>query len=159
MAYASDANLDALTNGELYKYIDQRLVARCAAKADAIVNARLGQLYGVPFATPYPALVSSVAENLTLYYIYTSAYFRSTIPKVAEIRRELWDDAMDILDKIIEGDFVLTDATLPASAADGTRRGRLTSTTSDYNSTFDMDDPINWEVDEDLLDDISDNRE
>ena len=159
MAYASNANLDALTNGELYKHYDMRLVARCAAKADAIINARLGQMYGVPFATPYPALVVNAAENLTLYYIYTSAFFRSRNASVGEIRRELWEDAMDMLDQILDGSFVLTDVTLPASAATPQRVGTITSTTEDYHTTFNMDDPVNWKVDDDLVDDIADERD
>ena len=159
MAYATKANLDALMNEELYKHIDMRLVDRCAAKADAIINARLGQLYGVPFATPYPALVVNVAENLTLYYIYTSAFFKGKPQSVNEIRRELWDDSMDMLDKILSGDFVLTDVTLPASAVAGTRTARMTSTTSSYTPVFDLDNPIEWEVDEARLDDTETARQ
>ena len=159
MAYADKDNLDALTTGELFKFMDMRLIDRCLAKADALINARLGQLYGVPFAAPYPALVESIAENLALYYIYTSGFFSHKGPKLDEIRKELWEEAMNLLDKIIDGELVLTDVTLPSSASDGTRLGKITSTHSDYTPVFDVDDDVNWDVDDDLLDAIDDDRD
>jgi len=159
MSYATRDNLDALTGNNATRAIPRRLVDRCMAKADAVVDGKLGVLYGVPFGTPYPALIVSIAEELTLYYLYTFTAFAGVAGNTDEARRELYQSAMDMLDKIVSGDIVLTDVTVASSAGYGTRYSQISSNTEDYHPIFDLDDPVDWDIDDDQLTSIEDGRE
>jgi len=160
MSYASKDNIDALTGGTTSRRVTRRLLDRCLARADAMIDARLYSLYSVPFASPYPDLIVQIAEDLTLYYLYTFTAFSGVAGNTDEARRELWESAMDTLDLIVNGDILLPDVTASGSGSSGARRlSLLTSTTEDYQSVFDMDDEKEWEVDSDLLNDIDDRRD
>lgn len=143
MAYADIGRVDSLLNGEVRKRSFQFLADVCAEKADSIINAYLALVYGVPFTVSTPALVASVAEDLTLYYLLRSGYFDGVAGNDKEMMNALWDEAIATLEKIAKGKITLPDVD-PSEATSSQRLAQLDSTTREYHPYADIGDERDW---------------
>jgi len=146
MAYADLDKVDTLLNGDLYNRNLQELGETCAAKADAIVDAYVSNRYNVPFTTT-PALIASIAQDITIFYLMRTGYFDGIAGNDKETAKEFYDMAIKDLEKIRDGDMDLPDVD-PADV--GTNVNRIASTREDYHPSVDMGSELDWGVDEDL---------
>ena len=127
--------------------------------AEAEVNSSLVARYDASAWTStgspaIPPLVRKMANDLScLYTIRRSQVQDSQIknPNIAE-----WERTQDILEQIESGErrLAYTDGSLVP-----TRSGsRILSSTEDYAHIFALDDESNWDVDDDLIDDVDSER-
>jgi phage gp36-like protein len=143
MAYADIGRVDTLLNGEVRKRTQQRLATVCAAKADSIINAYLALVYGVPFVVSTPALVATIADDITVYYLLRSGYFDGVAGNTKETMDAMWDEAIDMLDKIAKGKIVLPDVD-PSEATSTVRLAQIDSSTRTYHPYADIGDEKDW---------------
>jgi hypothetical protein len=64
---------------------------------------------------------------------------------------------MKNMEKVLEYKAHVTDST-GALLPESSNSFAMTSTSTDYSETFNEDNPLNWAVDEDKLDDIDSDR-
>lgn len=124
-------------------------------KATALVDSFLEAAYpsNVPFASAgdVPAIIDSITNDFACYYIYRSKT-RGLSPVSAEVKEEYWDKPMELLKSIQKGEVALPELTSSLDAeVDANRK--------DYHPVFDVDAPESAVIDEDLLDDVADDRE
>lgn len=137
------------------------LCTKLITHAENEINKYLSKRYDISSfnttSTAVPPLVTSLAETLTEGYMY---HRMSRGGKDAISRGKiLVDQAIGNLKLISEYKMDLVDSSGDAINDISTGAYRILSTTSDYSNTFNEDDPLNWEVDTDKLDDIKTERE
>lgn len=108
-------------------------------------------------AASVPPLITSIAETLTEGYMY-HRMSRGSKEGLAH-GKELISQAMDNLKAIADYKLDLVDSSGDVITDMSQTAYRILSNTSDYSNTFNEDDPLDWAVDEDKLDDIEDERE
>jgi len=126
-------------------------------RVDGLVNGKCARRYGVPFE-PVPPYIRTLSEDIVSYYTYRS-FFTQDAQNISEYLGELKDDAMAALDGIMNGEIDLVDTSgsaLPEQTENV--EDRISSTTEDYHTFFDIDDSINYDFDEDLKTSIRDDR-
>ncbi len=108
-------------------------------------------------STSVPPLLTSLCETLSEGYMHlrmsrggkdAEKRGKILIDGVLSNLKDIADYKLDLIDS--SGD-VITDMSQTAY--------RVLSNTTGYTNTFNEDDPINWKVDQDKLDDIDDERE
>lgn len=134
------------------------LVSAMITHAENEVNKYLSKRYDIDsFASDVPPLVTSLTEQLAEGYSHlrigrggkeSLARGKELIKMAQENLQLIADYKADLVDS--DGD-VISDSENTAY--------RVLSNTDDYSSTFNEDDPLNWEVDQDKLDDIEDERD
>lgn len=122
-------------------------------RAEAEVNSYLTARYSLPFST-VPPLVRALTEDIACYNTVRAAYTHD-----GDLQNKFLDDftsAFSKLESIRDGitKLALTDGSILA----GRSTTRYLCSTSEYAQTFNFDDPKNWNVDQDRLDDITDER-
>lgn len=117
------------------------------AGAEAEVDARLAQKYTVPFTntpTLAPDLIKDLSIDLTYYKIW--------------LGKKPNEDLKEYIDERFKG---LLDGTLTLVSSGGVVVDQLSfawSDRSDYHTSFGVDDPTNFKVSDDWMDDNSDAR-
>jgi len=152
--YANLDNVDALLNGDLYKRNLQQLAEVCSGKADAYIDAYLAVVYTTPFNTT-PAQVANIAEDLTLYCLLRTGYFDGVAGNDQETKDDLKRDAQKALMDIVKGKAKLPDVD-PANT--GGNEALIDSTRADYHPSVDMGPEEDWGVDQELLDELEEER-
>jgi phage gp36-like protein len=126
----------------------------CIGKAEAMFNAAIAQRYSLPFnANLIPPLARELCFDMAAYFA-----IRGFSSRDWPNRNEMLDDfklAFDELDKLAKGEKYLCDT-----------QGTLISRNTDMMATnregqgavFDLDDPKEWEVSQNRLDEIDDAR-
>lgn len=130
------------------------LVSKLITHSENEVNKYLSKRYDIgSFVSSVPPLVTSLTETLAEGYSYqrmsrggkeAMARGSALIKQAQENLKMIAEFKADLLDS--NGDTI-------AEASDAS--GLILCNTKDYNSTFDEDSEINWEVDPSKLDDIS----
>ena len=158
MAYASTTSILLILPGLANTTTVTGVITRHITRADSLIDAKISKRYAVPIS-PTPPLLGSISEDITSYYTFRTFYTQDNTNKT-EYFADLRDDAMATLDEIREGkiDLVNTAGSIIAERTDESTSGILDSTTKDYQPFFDVDDELNWKFDDDLIDDIGDNR-
>ena len=137
------------------------LVNKCIDQSEAEVNKYVSKRYDISAfqntTTAVPPLVRSLTEQLTTAFFYRysdrGGEFPDTRPK--EIRKE----ALENLKLISEYKMDLVNTAGSVIADMSNTAYRCLSSTDGYVDTFAEDDPTNWQVDQDKLDDIDDERD
>lgn len=156
MAYTTPTATSAFMVGVTLDSNSTTLLTRCITWAENEINEKLARRYDVSaFSTTTPPTIVSLAEEMALGQFYTHnsrggkealARGQTLIKGARERLLALSKGAMDLVNS--SGGIV----------AERSTRGVLSSTV-DYDSTFAEDDELNWRVDPDKLDDLSDTRE
>lgn len=74
-------------------------------KADALIDGKLGGVYKTPF-NPAPRLIQDISTDLAIFFLAESLY-SSNMPNLDEYQQTRYDRAMELLNKILEGDITL----------------------------------------------------
>lgn len=147
--------------GTTFDTLTGALASKLITHAENEINKWLSKRYDVTVfmatSTAVPPLVTSLAETLSEGYIYQRM---SRGGKESDQRGKiLINQAIENLKLISDYKLDLTDSTGGVVADMSQTAYRVLSTTSDYENTFNEDDQLNWAVDRNKLDDISDTRE
>lgn len=123
-------------------------------RAESIVNSYLSARYSLPFTT-VPPIVRTLSEDIASWF-----HIRGVSVQDGQRDNPWYLTYKDDL-KILEG---IRDGKTQLSLTDGSILGpistnRFLSSTDGYSRTMDLDDPKNWGVDQDRLDDIADRRD
>lgn len=122
-------------------------------RAEGIVNTYVSARYSLPFTTVPPVLIT-LSEDLACYFAVRSAYTQDGQNKNQYYPEYKW--AMEQLDSIRKGEIKLT--LTDGSEVTGDTSNRYISSTENYTPVFGIDNPENWKVDPDLIDDQRDAR-
>ena len=120
--------------------------------AEAEINSAVANKWSLPFST-VPPILRSLAFEIAAYYTIR-AYGSRDWPN----RNEMLDDfnkAFETLKKLEKGEIelTLTDGSLLAVSSD-----MYLSNRSSQDPVFELDDPVNWAVDKDRLDELDGSR-
>ena len=158
MAYSSVTAILIVCPGMADTSTVSEVISRHIVRADAVIDGKLSKRYSVPFS-PTPPMLAVLSEDIATYYTYKT-YYRNDNTNRLEDQKEIYTEAMVILDEIRDGkiDLVNTAGSVIAENTVDTETGVLDSTTKDYQPMFDVDSELNWSFDSDLIDDIADKR-
>lgn len=104
-----ELELTQLTDAATPGLIDEAVVARALADAEAVVDGHLGGRYTLPLATVPPVLTGAVCD------LARARLYKDALPPVVEKRA---DDAMKFLTLLGQGKITLGAAPEPASTSD-----------------------------------------
>jgi phage gp36-like protein len=99
----SSASLIELTDDAGAGTVDESVVTRAIADADALIDSYCGKRYTVPFST-VPAIVRKMSVDIAIYNLYARPVHMDETPAS---RRDRYRDAVDILKAIARGDISL----------------------------------------------------
>lgn len=133
------------------------LATKCITLAENRINQALSTRYDVSdfLATnaAIPPILTSWTEQLAVGYMYR--YMSRGIGDTTDRDKAYIDTVESQLKLLTEGKINLLDT----SGAQVSEQTGVLANTDSYSTTFDEDDPLNWAVDTDKLDAISDDRE
>ena len=133
------------------------VIAKHIQRADGIIDGYCARRYALPF-TAIPPMIRAISQDLVSYYTYRS-YFTQDNHNRSEYFEDLYGQARADLEYIRDGKIDLVDtAGSAAPLMSTTSQSLLDSTTKNYQSAFDVDDPLDWKFDGDLLDSIRGRR-
>lgn len=133
----------------------------CITQAEDEIRKKLARRYDVSSnyfqtSTSAPPALINIAKWLATGFTYEA---NARGGKDAFDRADRFiKKAMDNLNELAEGMCNLYDSTGSIIAERG-GFNFITSTSSNYSNTFNEDDPLNWSVDSDKLEDISSERD
>lgn len=159
--FCTTTSLQTLMPGTNFDSATTSLATECISQAEDKIREVLSARYDMSSAyfqtsTSIPPIVQTWAKWLSMGYMYEflarggkEAYVRSD----RSIKR-----AMDNMEKVVSYKANILDSS-GSMIPEGSNSYSMTATTSDYTETFGEDDPLNWKVDPDKLDDIADDRD
>lgn len=158
--YATTTSLQTLMVGTNFDTATTSLANKLITHAENEINKYLSKRYDVGSfntSTSVPPLVTSICETLSEGYMHQRM---SRGGKDAHKRgKELIDQAIDNLKLIADYKLDLVDSSGTVLDDMSQTAYRVLSNTTDYANTFNEDDPLNWAVDEDKLEDIDGERD
>lgn len=136
------------------------LASECISQAEDEIDKRLSKRYDISSSyfqttTSIPPQLRQICLWLSTGYMY-EANARGSKDSYARADRYI-NKANNNIKDLIEYKANLLD-TAGSIISDSTESLKVRSSTSDYVNTFNEDDPVNWTVDSDKLDDISNER-
>lgn len=150
MAYSTPADIKIfLLNVEHYKYEDAAIVI-FIAKADALIDSYLSNIYTTPFVTT-PALIKSLSIDITCYYLLRTSYTNDRVEEKNSWVIEWYTKAIDMLKKLASKEISLGANYLSTSSV-------ITSSDENYTPIFDIDDVEDWKRSDSRLEDIFNDR-
>lgn len=158
--YATTTSIETYWVGHDFSNLTA-LASDCIDQAENEVRKRLSERYDVSSSyfqttTSIPPMVRTLSLWLGLGYLYEA---NSRGSKDAYKRADRFiNKAEKNLDKICEYKYNLVDSAGSAITDDSDSNFTMLSNTTDYTETFQEDDPLNWELDPDKINDISDSR-
>lgn len=141
MPYTTHDEIRGLLGDPSEDTLATAVITRYLRKNSAYIDGMLAHLYPVPF-NPVPELIKSWAEDLTCYAILKSPGFRIEKPvdtAMIEVSRDT--AVMQIKDA----------ARKKMRLPELTARDLTGSTTDTIERTFGVDNPLEWQIDPDLL--------
>lgn len=145
--------------GTVFDSATTSLASACIYDAQNEIKKRLCKRYDFsasPFltTTTLPPMITTLAETLALGYMYENMS-RGGKEGMARAKQYI-DRAEKNMDQLLAGDAQLTDSS--GNLIDEIDGDWVIRTTEEYEPTFNEDDPKNWVVDQDKLDDIESDR-
>jgi hypothetical protein len=159
--FTTTTTLDILMVDTTFDSITTQLAGTVITNAENKIRERLSERYDVSAAafqtsTATPPVVQTLAQWLSQGYLYENL---SRGGKMAFERADRFiDKAMKNIDEILDFKANISDST-GADLADKALTFQVLSNTKDYHDTFNEDPPTQWNVDENKLDDIRDERD
>jgi len=130
------------------------IIAAQITRADALINAKVARRYSVPFATT-PPLISSISEDIAKFYSYRQLYAQdgqNTAKRMEELLRPDLDNAFALLEAIRNSELDLVDSSGALIAENTTLvDDQIESTNEGYTPIFDVDGPLDWNIDSERL--------
>lgn len=160
-SYATTTSLSRLIPNALAggtSTTDTEAVATFSAhvdRAEADINSVLAERYSLPF-TAIPPSVRSWAEDLACYYFLRAAV--SQDGRVADSSADRFKPAYDRLTAAQTNGFREVLADTAGSVVSRRTAGMYQSSTKDYSPVFELDEPTNWEPDNDRIDAVESDR-
>ena len=159
--FCTTTSLDILMVDTTFNSLTTQLCSSLIIDAENEIRKRLSTRYDISSdafqtSTSVPPMVTTMCEWLTMGYMYENLS-RGGTEAFGRADRFL-KKAYDNLDDIVGFRANLSN-TLGAAISEGSESLPMHSTTKDYTDTFAEDDSLSWAVDEDKLDDISDDRD
>jgi hypothetical protein len=159
--FCTTTALDILMPGTTFNTATTSIADKCITHAENHIRKVLSKRYDVSGAafqtsTSTPPMVTTICEELAMGHMYMYVG-RGTAGDITRAKA-LMDHAKECLTAIVEDDADLVDS-VGDTLAEKTNRNKIISNTVDYIDTFGEDNPLNWESDEDKLDDIADDRD
>ena len=140
---------DVLTNLNMASAnVPSALLTKAITKADAEIRAAFNadMLTAIDAASPLPAIIKSLAEDIASYFVMRGLYSGNT-PSI-NVWIEKYKEAKETLKEIAEGTKQIEGITVEV--------GTVQSSTKDYKRTFDERDETCWVPDPDKLEDLGD---
>lgn len=140
------------------------LGSKAIEQAENEVNKYLSKRYDLASSTfntasSIPPLVRSLAEKLAeanmWAFLSRGGAGKESVARAASLRKDALDNLLLI--QTYKADLLNTTGSLIDDFSNTSQR--VLCNTSNYSSTFDEDDELNWAVDSDKLSDIADNRD
>lgn len=158
--YCTTTTLDTVMVGTQFDTATSALAVECITWAEADANKYLSARFDIGgsyflTSTATPPVVRAVCEWLSAGYMYEQMARGDKTPKRAE---RLIKRAEDCLKMISTYETPLLDTAGSVIPDKANTKYRIKSNTSGYSSTFNEDDPLNWRIDDDKLDDIDSER-
>lgn len=160
-SFCTTSALDILMVGVDFDTATSNLALKCIDWAEDEVKKYLSERYDFsssPFntTTTTPPLVRTLSEKLAYANMWESMSRGGpeSIARAESIRK----DALENLKMISDYQAYLLDTAGSAISESTANHIGVKTNTKDYTSTFDEDDPLNWVVDPDKLDDIESDR-
>jgi hypothetical protein len=160
MPFSSATSLSVKMVGTIFDSATTSLATACITDADNEIKKRLAKRYdfsAAPFltTTTYPPMIITLSETLAIGYMYENMARGS---KEGYIRADRYiKKVMDNLNELNEGKAQLVDTTgVPVDEIDGEWQIQVTEP---YSHTFNEDEPTEWGVSSDKLDDIESERD
>lgn len=156
--YCTTTSLDTLMVTTSFDSATTALAGQVITWSENEINKTLSERYNVTgwtAASVTPPHVKTLCEWLSLGYLY-EAMSRGSKDQYTRSDRYLLRAKSNMKD-IIDNKINLVNTAGSAIADLSTRRTVLTNTDS-YTQTFDEDNPLNWKVDSDKLNDIETDR-
>lgn len=159
--YCTTTSLQVTMIGTTFDTATTSLADKLITHAENEINKYLSKRYDIgslsDTSTSVPPIVTSMCETLAEGYMYQRmsrggkdgmARGKMLIDQVLANLKQIAEYKLDVVDS--DGD-VITDMSGTAY--------RVLSNTTGYANTFNEDDPLDWKVDQDKLDDIDDERD
>ena len=99
----AESELIGLTDDAGSGLVDDAVVDRAIADADATIDAYCQGRYSVPFAAPLPPMIRSLSVDLAIYNLYS----RRSVADVPEVRKDRRKEAVAFLTKVAEAKLSL----------------------------------------------------
>lgn len=143
--------------GTVFDAATTSLATKLITHAENEVNKYLSKRYDIAqFQSAVPPLVTSLTETLSEGYMYQ---------RMARGGKESLNRGKELIAQAIDNLKLIADYKLDLVNASGTviddmsnTAYRIMSSTDGYVSTFNEDDPLDWKVDQNKLDDIDEER-
>lgn len=158
--YCTTTSLETLWGGASFTDLTDT-ASLMITQAENEIDKRLSKRYDMSSAifqttTSVPPMITTLCQWLSLGYLYENTARGS---QDAFVRADRYiNKAHENMDAILEykADLVDTDG---EKVPDSNNQFNVYSNQDDYHETFNEDDPLNWSVDCDKLDDIADDRD
>jgi hypothetical protein len=160
--YATTTALSTVMVGTRFDTATTALATKCIDQAEGRINAALAKRYDLSSSyfqtsTACPPALRALAENLSEGLMWQKMA-RGSKESMAR-GKDLVEQSLEELKALVERNSDLVDTSGSVVPDSSSGNARVLCNTSDYSPTFDEDDPLNWKVDTDKLDDISDARD
>lgn len=156
--YTTSTSLAVVMIGTTFDTLTTSMATTSINWAESEVNKYLSKRYDVSsFATTVPPLVRTLAEWLSIAYVYQNNARGGKESR--ERAKEYRDMALDNLKLIADYKLDLLDTSGSVITDFSNTAYRVMSSTVNYHDTFAEDSELNWSVDSDKLNDIGDERE
>lgn len=155
--YATTTSLNTMMVGYTFDSATTSIASKCITWAENEIDKKLCRRYDVAsFKTTTPPLITSLCETLALAYLYeqVSRGSKESISRAQIMIKRV----MDNLDELAAAKADVVD-TAGSVIADNQAANPVRCNTTDYTPTFAEDNPLNWRVDPDKLDDIDSDRD
>lgn len=152
--YVTTTSLETLLQGVTFNTATTSLATLCIEDAENEVNKFLSKRYSVPFDTftSTPPIIKSLCRRLACYYVLTSLFTQDS-QNTEAWATEFYEKPMEELKDIRDGKVDILNTAGSALSEINTSYA-IQSNTKDYHPTFDLDEDTNWEIDDDRLTDI-----
>ena len=159
--FATTTSLAIKMVGTVFDTATLNLASASVYDAENELKKRLCKRYdfsSAPFltTTSIPPIITTLTETLAIGYMYENMS-RGSTEGYARADRYI-KRVMDNIQSLLDGEAQLTDASgvlIPEIAGDWA----VHFNTDDYSNTFNEDDPKNWKVSTNKLEDIKDDRD
>jgi phage gp36-like protein len=154
MSYSVEADVRALLPKATTTVVTPATIAALIAKADAIIDSKISAHYTLPLAKT-PKIVASISADIAAYYV-----MRSQFTQDGQNKNKWLDDykaALNLLDEMSGGNMLLLDPDTNQPMPN--IPNLLSSSTSGYQPTFDVDAVEGSVVDPARLTDVASRRD
>lgn len=158
--YCTTSSLETLWGGASFSGLTstaEKMITQAENEIDKMLSKRYDMGSAIfQTSTSVPPMITTLCEWLSLGYLYENTS-RGSVDAYARADRYI-KKAHENIQGILDNKYDIVDADGDPISDNGTQFTILSNQT-DYHQTFNEDDPLNWNVDSDKLDDIADGRD